>query len=1590
MQNSRFLLMLLFLMSIILPSISFAGSSSSTTNSNSFSIFSNNALSITSIQSSNSIATISNSSSKYINQTVIGKTFNNVMKPVSGYITYFVLIIFVIVLAYGLLEIYSEMNIEPEKKLKAMLEYILGSSSILLVAVFLYAYVGFFPQIVASSAPNLIKIHNVIPIALIWFDLFVAVIISIFGFILAIRELLNFIRTFQPTLHEDTKEFERNSSLTRFFVLLAFAFFSPLIIGLIFVITTQVFFSVSHGISTALSKIAINTSQYNVVSATVYSANLPSCGANIFSGNFWTCLGASLMYLIFSQAYTVGFEASILKTAINLMITPFGSNATFDVIYEVMVLILYVYGFIKIDWYSLEYVSSLKTGEREAYNYEKLKRAYIQYIGFIISPMLFMISLILLNAFIAMLVSAMTSNNMYLIPPLLNINGVATADNLLIDFAGLFMIVFAIILILFVIVLLLFRLIGGILFAFGLFLYLSEDYKYRAFGKNLIIGFIGIYLAPLILLLLYSFWFGFLPTAISHALGSSGLQTVQATVGGYTAKPINSTSILINPGHVTVTCNNGTSIYNALSNSNLDNGDARGTLLAGCQNFVGYWGNGYIIMAFVSVVLLLLLIFGFGTIAGAIGGLTGIGGAGSVPIFSGLSGLPMKEKISQIMANMQENRSRYAQKLKQQGGFGKVFGGAVKGSVKSTFGRAIKVGSMTENVAYGVMTAPIAGTQLGNVLDFTRQATKNVIAKTFEKPDTYAYGNADDVVNAYLEKTGGKRADETDDQAKERAKQELAKQYGFEFNDKTNTFKAKKKAIEQLKAFTGKDIKANYSNFNSVLEYDEAKQELEDAKKEQSEAQKEYEMVEQLYKDKKATKEQLDQAQDRLNKANNRVASANEFLSRKTEKLKKYGFESVEEYENKKSINDAFLQFDEAKKSGDKEKIKEAYNNLVSQLQNVAKKNNVELDGKKLKKMLEGDNSYADFQNILSTAYNLKGTENFIDFISQAVEGKKEIALKRYLMNYGGNFFKALNTELITPNLNQLKERYYSVKDILGKMKNYNIISGVDLIDVYNKEMQRISGTIGQLQSKYLEISENLTNAKTKGEIEKYKQELSKIADQMQYLKETKDKLEKTKKLVEAPALLTLSILNNKTIAELKKMEAEGKLSELPVSLSNLSRLAHGDELGRITLTKAMLENEMRIKARAKEILEKELQKAREQIKTATTESQKLQLANTIRDLEDKLKITSSEYNTITSNKNAIDEMVNELNAIRKPIITNSKYTAEKEFISAVNDFVIRNSNAYEINKQREKLVNEILDLQNKAEIINSANFKDVDEKTIRSIFDTLSKDIAKSKSPELKEIYNAYEKEDFATLRDLLEKHKRARSTLAQKFSEYANKIIEEKEKDEEELYNKQLNEIKTDFAKLLYNTDLSNSIKQQAIKFDYEYTKTYISKYLEANKQKLGLNDNEVKILQSFDSSLFNLKDEGEKRKLITIVNEKIIPVIEEMPYNKFAKIFKEQKEELQRKVEDMEYEPIISNKELKRLNDLKAQEDASRVVYNYDKLYKQITGKKPEKVGNVMKKGFKGRPVHFGQIKVENLNQNEQDINKRDGGNEQGTME
>jgi len=1291
MQNNRVLLAFILLIAIVLPTISFAGSLNST---------SSNSLSITSSISSNSLSSMTSNS---LNQTVIGTTFKDVMKPISGYITYFVLLIFVIVWVYGLLEIYGEMNIEPEKKLKAMLEYTIGASSILLIAGVLYAYVNYFPQIIASTAPNLINIHSVIPVALIWFDLFIAVIISIFGFILAMRELINFIRTFQPTLRDDAKEFERNNSLTRFFVLLVFAFLSPLIVGVLFVLVTQVFFSVSAGISSALSSVSVNTTQYNIVSATVYSSNLPSCGANIFSGNFWTCLSSSMIFYEFSHAYTVGFEAAIINTAIHLMLNPFGSNVTFDVIYEIIILLLYVYGFIKIDWFSLQYISSLKTGEKEATSFEKLKRAYIQYIGFIISPILFVISIIILNSFIAMLISAMTSSSMYLIPPLLNINGVATASNLLIDIAGFIMIIFAILLILVVIIFLLLRLIGGIIFAIGIFLYLSDDYKHRAFGKNLLIIFMIIYLIPLILLLIYSFWFGFLSSSVSSALGSSHLSTVQATIGSYTATPVNGNSAEINiqPGNVNVVCNNGTSIYSALSNSNMNNSDAHGVLLAGCANFVGYWGNGYIIMAFVSLLLLIALIYGFGAISGAIGGITGIGGGeGAISTFSGLNGKPLLQKMSKIASNMQKNRSRYLKSVAKKGGIGNVAGSAFLTRSKGLVGSAVKVAGGTENLAYGLVTAPIAGTALGNALDRTRQATKNVIASAMANPEEYSYGKANDVINEYAKKI--KKEGESEKDAKIRAKKELQENYGFTFDDKSKTFRVSNKNLTSFEDKTGIHLKTSISTFKELEGYNEAK-------KEYNKVEKEYEKVEKAYKDGKASKSKLKKAKQKRDEAKKKLddISVNG------------GYKDSESYEDMKNLNDAYTDYQEAINSDDNKKKSKAKENLKNVVRTYEQKYGAKLNGGKLVKMMESSEGSMDVRNIMATALSLQDPEMSAKFISGAVNGDKIIIAKERLLTIGNGIEKAFKAEFINPATSEARERFHSIKEILGKMKNYNLISGVGLVNEYNSEIKDIDSKINKVMHDYDNDLETLKSNNpniSQEDKDKAQKELSSLQTNLEVLMHKKQQLERSRKYVESPEMLILSALNKKAIDDLKLSEAKegriistrdaihkllesGTISSPLQVLDNLVKVSSGDELARINLTKAMLDNELRIKKKSAIETEKEINKIKWALKNENlTESQRLQYKKMEEEVTYKYNMLNSETKRIELDAGEINNLMKSLKVIKKPVISTTKYTIEKELGNYLNSEISEKSELSKTNKKKKLLIDE----RNKLDALNN------------------------------------------------------------------------------------------------------------------------------------------------------------------------------------------------------------------------------------------------------------------------------------------------
>jgi len=718
-------------------------------------------------------------------------------------------------------------------------------------------------------------------------------------------------------------------------------------------------------------------------------------------------------------------------------------------------------------------------------------------------------------------------------------------------------------------------------------------------------------------------------------------------------------------------------------------------------------------MAFVSLLLLIVLLLGFGAISGAIGGLTGVGGGeGAISVFSGLSGKPLLQKMSKIASNMQKNRSRYLKSVTKKGGIGKVLGDVAFTRSKGLFGSAFKVAGGAENVAYGVITAPIAGTALGNVLDRARQTTKNVIANATTKPEEYSYGKADDVINEYAKKT--RKEGESEKDAKIRAKKELQENYGFKFDDKSKTFKVSDKNLTSFKDNTGIHLKTYISSFQELEGYDEAK-------KEYNKAEKEYEKVEKSYKDGKASKSRLKKAKQKRDEAKKKLDDISV----------KGGYKDSESYEDMKNLNDAYTDYQEAMNSDDNKKKSKAKENLKNAVRTYEQKYGAKLNGGKFVKMMETSEGSMDVRNIMATALSLQDPEMSAKFISGAVNGDKVIIAKERLLTTGSGIRKAIKTEFVNPAKSEARERYYSVKDILGKMKNYNLISGVGLVDEYNSEIKDIDSKINKAMNDYdknLEILKSNDPNISKKDKDEAQKEVNSFKTNLDILMHKKQQLERSRKYVESPEMLVLSALNKKAIDELKLAEAKegrvistrdaihklletGSISSPFQVLDNLSKLASGDELGRINLTKAMLDNELRIKKKAVIETEKEMNKIKDALKNENlTESQRLQYKKMEEEATYKYNMLNSETKRINLDSGEMNRIVKVLKVIRKPIIASTEYTIEKDLGNYVNSKIIENSELPELSKEKKPFLEEqeqLNELNKIADILNKKNIKD-------------------------------------------------------------------------------------------------------------------------------------------------------------------------------------------------------------------------------------------------------------------------------------------
>ncbi len=1378
MKNISPLLAIIFTLSIVFSNSIYA--SSNTVNASNTSIISN-------------LTQFNSETSNTLNVTTELGTFGNIVKPFSLYVDFFVIILFLIVLGYGILTIMSqefETDITDERRLRIIIEYLIGSALVLLLIPYIYIYVTYFPEIIKAVAPQLLSIKSAIPAYIITFDLFISVLISLFGFLLAMREFIKYIKTYQTGGTGkviEAVEAERAQILERVFAITAFMFLSPFVLGIIFILLTQMSISISMNLSSSLINISSTTSKAGIpIYQTNFYVHCPSgviTGVTHFGGWF-----QCLWYDISAQNYGVSFQALIFNTTANVMTSTFGDMPIFMLLYDIIALILMIYSFAKIDWYSLQYLSSLQTGEMEARSYTKLKDSYIQYLGFLFSPLLFVIAIIVLNSFTSVMLGFIMSSKLSLIPPLINLVGQPTATNLILSLSGLIMGLFGLFLLIVVIALAIIKMLGGIIFAIGVFMYLSENFKYRMFGRNLLIFFLILYITPIIIILIYSIFFGLLPTIISQALGYGNNVAVSVNLNGFQASviPNNATGIRItgpNSVNMNVNCVNRTSVLNAEATlgSLSDSPDALGVLLGGCQNFVGYWASGYEIVAIMSLIVLIGLIIGFPSIIGTIGGITGLGSggvSGAVPLTKGIKGKPIKSKLSIIERNIGKNRANFIKnikkKAKRSGGFGELIAEKIGEKGKENivkFESILKSGLKAgENLTYVSTTAPITGTMLGNAIDTFRSNTKALISNVATKTRDEIESNQ----NVFLSKNeieryakSHKRKDETDEQAIRRIKTLLTTKYGAQRDSngnykitRGNLYKLEKEKnirftvpvkrffneeIEDVKADRSEeinDVKIKYKPIINDLE-----KKLEDAKKEKD-PKKRNKKIEELSKQLDDIKNKQMMEIEKINKKYKpileEVAKKNNFKDYKTyERLREISSDvdiiaNPEKYANK--------MIAKARERAREEIAIEAEQLGVTLSDGEIKRRvdeMVDADAIRKEAMNEANNKRSKFIEYLKE-HGLKSTFNLEKMLEEHPEDFESVAYMSFDVASSSNSpDKAL--DMIAKAVNEQKPTIkFATKTVLGnvgreiKFQYLNPIAGT-----IQSKYKDVAQVIGDLKD-YMFVSGVPVYQKYDDELKKYQEKINQLTNEggKLYSIIIDPKKSENEKNVAKEKLVELNKKLNEIELEKKRLESKKdaidhmslvfkgvfKGETLP-SFVDYVRLASSDEvtreLGRIDIQRKILENERRIIDKNINEYKTDLETAMENLnRKDLTEYQRLQFEKVVNELNYKIK-------NLEDTKDIYDNRISNM----KDIITGIKNIKKAQDLSNnIYENSVIEAKLYDHFKkfsQQDQLVKKVKEIQDKTSILTNKYDTYME---VKDALDSLSKTIISAINNE--EIY--------------------------------------------------------------------------------------------------------------------------------------------------------------------------------------------------------------------------------------------------------------
>jgi hypothetical protein len=600
---------------------------------------------------STSSSIISNSTintNTHISDTQFLSLFKTLFNSISTVVLYVTIILIFGFLIYGIYRLSTAGLGSKNVDMKYYFMFFAGIGLFALVPIILYTFIGLFIPSLISSLTSITVISSAqVTVAEINIIISIAVIFSLFGISLSIYKMINNI----PKLigFENEREFAKNQFMKSFYLMFVSAII-PFIVVALFIFSTTLFVSVS--VSSANS-ISINSAISNSSSTFVvlHKSTFTGCNSTpaIYDiGSQISCSAKNSVDYIGSSLYPYGVSAGLYNFAQQQSHIGMTSVKIVTDFFMLIFGIIFVYSFSVIDYYLLIYMFKTDT-EEEGKQFLILKDKIKQYVAFLLSPLLFIFFILFANILITFAQSITITSSINPFPALSLIVSYPTVSNLTLILSGFMSIIFSALLAGIIALFSIVRLLSVIIFPVAIFLYFSTDESIKQIGKKILIAMLIIFIIPMFIISIYSFWFGYIPSLFT-SVSSGNIVTGTFFNWNIVSHSANTATIthsnLLSSNHqsYTFSCNSQTQLLNVEQSISTDSvlygfnsANAYSAVIVACGNYITVDAIGYylvlMITLLVMIIIILLLIFApevLGSSVSSLGSITGLSSVSSL------------------------------------------------------------------------------------------------------------------------------------------------------------------------------------------------------------------------------------------------------------------------------------------------------------------------------------------------------------------------------------------------------------------------------------------------------------------------------------------------------------------------------------------------------------------------------------------------------------------------------------------------------------------------------------------------------------------------------------------------------------------------------------------------------------------------------------------------------------------------------------------------------------------------------------------------------------------------------------------------